>query len=70
MEDADVVEIDISKAFTAAFLKIDKAPVFNEFDYFRPYDNHEIKDYYVYMVKSAKPNFNFSKTYNIINCMF
>ena len=35
-DDDDVVEIDISKAFTAAFLKIEKVPIFVEFDYFRP----------------------------------
>jgi hypothetical protein len=69
-EDVDVVEIDISKAFTAAFLKIDKAPVFNEFDYFRPYDNHTIKDYYLYIVKSSKTNFILNKTYNILYGMF
>ena len=70
MEDVDVVEIDISKAFAAAFLKIDKAPVFNEFDYFRPYDNHEVKDYYLYIVKSSTPNFVFCKTYNLLYGMF
>ena len=28
----DLIEIDITKAYTAAFEKIDKVPVFNEFD--------------------------------------
>ena len=69
-DDEDVVEIDISKAFTAAFLKIDKVPIFNEFDYFRPFDNHEIKDYYLYIVKTTKTNLFFGKTYNIVYGMF
>jgi hypothetical protein len=64
------VEIDISKAFTSAFLKISEVPVFNEFDYFKPYDNHEIKDYCLYIVKACKTNLFLNKTYNIVYGMF
>jgi len=66
----DLVEIDISKAFTSAFLKISEVPVFNEFDYFKPYDNHEIRDYCLYIVKTSKPNLFLNKTYNIVYGLF
>ena len=66
----DLVEIDISKAFTSAFLKISRVPIFNEFDYFKPYDNHEIKDYCLYIVKTTKTSLFFNKTYNIVYGMF
>ena len=66
----NVVEIDISKAFTSAFLKISEVPVFNEFDYFKPYDNREIKDYCLYIVKACKTNLFLNKTYNIVYGMF
>ena len=69
-DDEDVVEIDISKAFTSAFLKISEVPVFNEFDYFKPYDNHEIRDYCLYIVKTTKPNLFLNKTHNLIYGMF
>jgi hypothetical protein len=32
-----LVEIDLSKAYTKAFMRIKAVPVFNEFDVFRPY---------------------------------
>ena len=30
-------EIDIGKAYTSGLIKIDKVPIFNEFDIFQPY---------------------------------
>ena len=66
----NVVEIDISKAFISAFLKISEVPVFNEFDSFKPYDNHAIKDYCLYIVKTSKTNLFLNKTYNIVYGMF
>jgi hypothetical protein len=38
------VEIDLSKAYTAAFGKITAIPVFNEFDVFRPYKGEPLED--------------------------
>jgi hypothetical protein len=32
-----LIEIDMSKAYTSAFMAIDRVPVFNEFDIFKPY---------------------------------
>ena len=34
---SDLVEIDVTRAYTAAFSKIDKIPIFNEFDCFMCY---------------------------------
>jgi hypothetical protein len=62
----DIVEIDISKAFTSAFLKISEVPIFNEFDYFKPYDNHAIRDYCLYIVKTSNANLFLNKTYHIV----
>jgi hypothetical protein len=61
----DMVEIDVSKAFTAAFGKMKKIPVFNEFDSFAPYDNSEIEDLSLYIVKTNKFDFFVNKTYNL-----
>ena len=38
----DVIEIDISKAFTYAFSQIVEIPIFNEFDSFTMYNNEPI----------------------------
>jgi hypothetical protein len=66
----DVVEIDVSRAFTSAFLQIKQVPVFNEFDYFRPYDNHEIQEHYLYIVKVSDVSLMFNKTFNLCYGMF
>ena len=49
-----VAEIDISKAFTSMFLKMDEKPVFNQFDIWKPYDGkiNEHHDLTLYYVKS------------------
>ena len=49
----DLVEIDITKAYTAAFEKIDKVPVFNEFDIWKPYNDEPIKDLNLYLVETT-----------------
>ncbi len=43
-----LVEIDITKAYTAAFIKIKEVPVFNEFDAFKPYSKQAIRDNNLY----------------------
>ena len=52
-EQMGTVEIDISKAYTAAFTKIRNIPVFIEFDHFKPYNGDEIKKYSLYIVKGS-----------------
>ena len=64
---ADLVEIDIGKAYTAALKKISCVPVFNEFDRFKPYkEGDAIQDMNLYTVK-AKGNHNlfFNKRNNL-----
>ena len=50
----EIVEIDISKAFTSAFMKMKEIPVFNQFDTWKVYDEtvdinslHELTLYYI-----------------------
>ena len=44
-----LLEIDISKAYTAAIAKIKSVPVFNEFDRFKPYEGEELSIYSLYI---------------------
>ena len=53
---ADLVEIDVSKAFTHAFTEITEIPVFNEFDNFRFYNNEPISLNNMYIVKVHSGN--------------
>ena len=46
----DLVELDISKAFSAAFKDIHQIPIFNIFDTFKPYHNQKIKALTLYIV--------------------
>jgi hypothetical protein len=55
------VEIDISKAYTAAFKKIQCVPVFTEFDQFKPYKGEAIMDYSLYIVKATKKDMFFQQ---------
>ena len=59
-------EIDVSKAYTAAFTNMTKIPVFNEFDIFQPYENEQIKDLNLYIVKSKNLSMMFNKVYNLV----
>ena len=47
----NVIEIDVSKAYTSAFCDISEIPIFNEFDAFKPYDNEPILPLNLYVVK-------------------
>ena len=49
-----LVEIDITIAYTAAFIKIKEVPVFNEFDAFKPYNQQDIHNNNLYIVKSNR----------------
>jgi len=46
-----VVEIDVSKAYTAAFCKLTEIPIFNEFDAFKPYGGEPVLPLNLYVVK-------------------
>ena len=46
----NIVELDISRAYTSLFSEITKIPVFNEFDNFKEYNNDPIQPYSLYVV--------------------
>ena len=60
----DLVELDISKAFSAAFKDIHQIPIFNIFDTFKPYHNQNIKALTLYIVFAKKTNLFLNKQYN------
>jgi hypothetical protein len=64
-EDEDMVEIDVTKAFTKAFTNINKIPIFNEFDNFIPYDNSKIQDYNLYIIEVDDLTLLFNKKFNL-----
>ena len=57
----DLVEIDVSKAFTHAFSQIVEIPIFNEFDSFTIYNNEPISFNNLYIVKVQSGNLFFLK---------
>ena len=63
-------EIDVSKAYTAALIKLSMIPVFNEFDIFQPYTGEVIKDSNLHIDKVNSFSLFFNKTYNVCYGMF
>jgi hypothetical protein len=67
----DLVEIDIGKAFSAAFSCIDRIPIFNEFDSWKIHSTHNVlSDFTLYTVYTNKPNLFFNKKYNLVYGFF
>jgi hypothetical protein len=62
---SNLIEIDISKAYSAAFAKITKIPIFNNFDIWQPYEGEEIKNFHRYVVKYKEFNVFFNRTINV-----
>jgi hypothetical protein len=50
----NLIEIDLSKAYTAAFSEISEVPIFNEFDAFKPYRGEAIQELSLYLVKNGE----------------
>ena len=50
----DLVELDISKAFSFVFTNIHQIPIFNILDTFKPYHNQQIKQLSLYIVFAKK----------------
>ena len=69
-EKNSLVELDVSKAYTAAFVKIKEVPVFNEFDLFKPYSGEALSDHCLYIVKAAEHNMFFNKRFNLCYGLF
>jgi hypothetical protein len=63
---ANFVEIDISKAYTSELKKIDTIPVFTQFDKWIEYSNNDIEDYTLYRVYSTTKNIILNKRYNLL----
>ena len=67
----DFIEIDMSKAFTCAMTKINRIPVFNQFDIWREYDkrtmdtnkNHDLT---LNMVKSRVENIFLNQDFSLV----
>ena len=68
--DHHLVEVDISKAFTAAFCSIKEIPIFNEFDNFKLYSDLPIKKLSLYIVKVKNCIFFFKKIFCLVYGMF
>jgi hypothetical protein len=61
----NIVEIDVSKAYTYSLSQITEIPVFNIFDNFENYNNQEIDSLSLYIVENKKHNLFFNKKYNL-----
>lgn len=62
----NLVEIDISKAYTGAFMRIKAIPVFNEFDTWAPYNGEAIRKLSLYLVEASEFDLFFNKRYNLV----
>ena len=63
---SDMVELDVRKAFTKAFIDINRVPVFSQFDEWKPYRGEEIKNLTLYMVKVNKVSLFFQRTHCLV----
>jgi len=61
-----LTEIDVSKAYTNALQQIEKIPIFNEFDIFLDYDQHELEDLTLYVAKTINGNLFLNKKFNLV----
>ena len=66
----NLVEIDVSKAFSEAFTHIYEIPIFNIFDAYKQFNNQDIKPLNLYIVYARKTNLFLNKTYNLIYGQF
>eukprot|EP00438_Fugacium_kawagutii_P027024 Skav232522 [mRNA] locus=scaffold1096:1054611:1057742:- [translate_table: standard] len=67
----DLIEIDLRKAFTYAFISMRHIPVFSEFDVWRHYDSskhdiNKLNNLTLYFVRSKKRNLFFNKIYSLV----
>ena len=68
-----LVEIDVNKAFTSAFVSIDRVPVFSEFDAWKRYDKHGVEkmnDLTLYFVSCRFYNLMLNKQFGLVYGMF
>ena len=60
------MEIDISKAYTGAFMRINAIPVFSEFDIWQTYNGEPIKNLSLYIVEASGFDLFFNKKCNLV----
>ena len=62
---SNLVEIDISEAYSAAFAKIAKIHMFHNVDIWQPYEGEENRKFHRYVVKYKDFNVFFNRTINV-----
>ena len=66
----NIVEADISKAFTGSLIDISEVPVFNQFDKWKVYkdvDYNELSDYTLYFIRAGwDTKIMFNKRFNLV----
>ena len=62
----NLVEIDISKAYSGAFMRIKAVPVFNEFDAWQPYEGQAIRKLSLYLVEATEFDLFFNKQFTLV----
>ena len=67
----NIVEADISKAFTGSLIDIAEVPVFNQFEKWKTYkeaDYREMSDYKLYYIMARRnTKIMFNKRYNLVS---
>ena len=53
-DESEMVALDLNKAYTSNLMDMKKFPVFNSFDKYMEYDNHDIEDYTMYYVQATR----------------
>jgi hypothetical protein len=67
LRERDLAEIDITKAFTGAFMRITAVPVFNEFDLWQPYlEGEALRNLSLYIVESSEFDLFFNQRHNLV----
>ena len=68
---ADLAEIDVSKAYTGAFLRIKAIRMFNEFDLWQRHSEGEaLRNLSLYLVEVTEFDLLFNKRYNLCYGLF
>ena len=62
---SNLVEIDVSKAYSACFGKINRIPLFNIFDKWEGYEGETLRKFSLYVVESNEFNTFFNKPNNL-----
>ena len=63
---SDMVELDVRKAFTKAFIDIKRVPVLSQFDEWKPYKGEGIENLTLYMAMVDKVSLFFQRTHCLV----